>query len=303
MTIGFREKVLGILAAMAAIFVLLGAIGWFWLGQTRSAVQQENEMNEALIVLGQTGRRMAEVRASVVAHVGAATNADYRRQLDERIAQLDTQIAQGLDQLQALAHTPEEQERTAAVREAWTTYRASAERTLQFSRKDDLVAAQQNMTGDAAQKFAALLDAIRNLEQASSQDAQAIVQRAESQLTMLRFAMLGAAGLAVVAFLGGLLVLRPALRTVAEIAGASQQLAEQELAALETALGKLAAGDLTARFAVTMEPLPVRGRDELARMAQSFNRMLERLRAVGSAFGNALDDLAQLVGQVRLAVR
>ncbi len=302
MTLGFRGKVLGILAAMAAVFVVLGAVGWFLISSSLRAVDTVEEMNDVLATVGQMSRRMTEVRTNVVAHVGATTNADYRKQLDARIAELDQKIAADLDALAATAHTDEEQRAIQNLRDAWTAYRQSAERTLQLSRRYDLVAAQQTLTSDGAQKFDALLQAIRETESVAQADAQANTSKTQAQLNMLRFTTLGAAGLALVAFVIGFLVLRPALRTVSAVAQVSEQLAERELAALEHALGRLAAGDLTARFAVSTEPLTVRGHDELARMSQAFNKMLERLRAVGETFGQALDDLAQLIGQVRRAV-
>ncbi len=302
MALGFKGKVLGILAAMAAVFVLLGAVGWFWISSSLRAVDTVEEMNGVLATVGQMSRRMTEVRTSVVAHVGATTNADYRKQLDARIAELDQMIATDLDTLAATAHTADEQQTVQNLRDAWKSYRDSAERTLQLSRRYDLVAAQQNMTTDAAQKFDALLQVIRDLEAASQADARAVADRAHAQLALLRYAMVGAAGLAVAAFVVGFLVLRPVLRTVSAVARASERLAEEEFAALETALGQLAAGDLTGRFVVTTEPLGIRGRDELARMAQAFDRMLERLRVVSETFGRAVEGLSQLVGQVRIAV-
>ncbi|MCS7295159.1 MAG: MCP four helix bundle domain-containing protein, partial [Dehalococcoidia bacterium] len=223
MTLGFREKVLGIIAAMAAVFVVLGAVGWFWISSSLRAVDNVEAMSDVLATVGQTSRRMTEVRASVVAHVGATTNADYRKQLDARIADLDQQIAADLDTLVASAHTSDEQRAVQNLRDAWTAYRAAAQRTLELSRRYDLVAAQQNMTSDGAQKFEALLQAIRDLEEASRADAAAAADQAQSQLSLLRYAMLGAAGLAVVAFVVGFAVLRPALRTVGAVARASEQ--------------------------------------------------------------------------------
>ncbi|MCM8747096.1 MCP four helix bundle domain-containing protein, partial [Thermomicrobium sp. CFH 73360] len=195
MALGFKGKVLGILAAMAAVFVLLGAVGWFWISSSLREVATVEEMNGVLATVGQMSRRMTEVRTSVVAHVGATTNADYRKQLDARIAELDQMIATDLDTLAATAHTADEQQAAQNLRDAWKTYRDSAERTLQLSRRYDLVAAQQNMTTDAAQKFEALLQAIRDLEAVSRADAQAAADHAQAQLGLLRIAMVGAAGL------------------------------------------------------------------------------------------------------------
>lgn len=303
MSLTVKQKLIGTLAAMTAVLLVVSAIGWILIGHSQEAAQNLQEEAEMLHSLGNLSRDMVEAQANVVAFVAATNNADFRRQIGQRIATLDEEISRGLDELSTSAESPLEQSKVTALREAWTTYRSSRERTLGFVRGGDLVAAEQNMTGDAAQKFQVLLQTVEEFAGLLEQEVGTARTETQAQLTIVRFATLGAGALSIVVLILGMIILRPVLRAVASIARTSEQLAERELAALEGALERLAAGDLTGQFAVTAQPLAMQGRDELARTVQAFNRMLERLQRVSLAYGRALGGLTELLGQVRTAVK
>jgi two-component system sensor histidine kinase BaeS len=82
--------------------------------------------------------------------------------------------------------------------------------------------------------------------------------------------LIAAAGVALVAFLGTLLLSRRVLRPIGTLTGASR---------------RLAAGDLTER-------VPVRGHDELSVLATSFNSMAESLQASKEQQRNMVADIA-----------
>ncbi|MEZ4703376.1 MAG: methyl-accepting chemotaxis protein [Rhodothermales bacterium] len=79
---------------------------------------------------------------------------------------------------------------------------------------------------------------------------------------------------------------------------AMNQIATVELKELTGVLQQLAQGDLTGQFKSTATPIASRSRDEIGKMASSFNTMVKQLKDSEAAYGQMISRLNHLVGQV-----
>jgi methyl-accepting chemotaxis protein len=88
-------------------------------------------------------------------------------------------------------------------------------------------------------------------------------------------------------------------RPVNLVADTARQIARADLPSFVRATRELAAGDLTARVALSARKVHVTGRDEIGRMASDFDEMIGALRDAGAGFGAMAANLRQVVGEVR----
>jgi methyl-accepting chemotaxis protein len=92
-------------------------------------------------------------------------------------------------------------------------------------------------------------------------------------------------------------------RSVARVAAASRKIARDDLPGFSKAARALADGDLTQALVVTTDPVEVKQRDELGRMADDFNAMIAELHVAASAFGAMTSGLKSLVGDVQASAQ
>jgi methyl-accepting chemotaxis protein len=92
-------------------------------------------------------------------------------------------------------------------------------------------------------------------------------------------------------------------RSVARVAAASRKIARDDLPGFSKVARALADGDLTQVPVVTAEPVEIKQRDELGRMADDFNAMIAELHLAASAFGAMTSGLKSLVGDVQASAQ
>jgi methyl-accepting chemotaxis protein len=80
-----------------------------------------------------------------------------------------------------------------------------------------------------------------------------------------------------------------------------RSLNDTAVAGLRDGVGALAHGDLTVEAHSDVEPLPVRGHDEIATASQTANALIEQTSASVEAYNEARGALAQLIGQVTMS--
>lgn len=83
-----------------------------------------------------------------------------------------------------------------------------------------------------------------------------------------------------------------------EMGGAAKTIANHDVPSLLSAVNKVAAGDLTARFEILTPDVKYKANDDLGEMADSFNFMILQLREVGAVFSQMTNQLRDLVGEV-----
>jgi methyl-accepting chemotaxis protein len=303
MQLTLQQKLMGLVAGLLVATVVVALVGWNGLRQTQQQVRSVAVDTLAMEEVAKLTDRMLTVRTNALRHV-IAQDAGSKAKIDSEIAQLDQEVEQILDEWEALDLQSKYRKEREQLASAWADYvQLRNEMTLTFSRRGDTAAAMQAATGPVGQRFAAVSEALIEVRRQVEENAQASEIAAEQATRRAELLLLGVTAVAAVLGLGtALLLTRPIVRAARAIAGVSEQLAERELAALEQALQRLAQGDLTADFVLDARPVPVTSRDELGRAALAFNRMLERLQAVGTAFGQTVGGLNGLVAQVRGSV-
>ncbi len=96
----------------------------------------------------------------------------------------------------------------------------------------------------------------------------------------------------------GLYLANQISRPVNLIKGAVGRLAEVELPQLTEVAQAIAAGDLTRRVDLRIEPLKVTSKDEIGEMATSYNQMAERLGEMGKSFTQMSEGLRNSMTQI-----
>jgi methyl-accepting chemotaxis protein len=93
-------------------------------------------------------------------------------------------------------------------------------------------------------------------------------------------------------------VTRSVTRPVAALGSRLRSLDGHCLAGLSDGLEHAASGDLTRDVTPVTEPVEVRSRDELGRLSETFNGMLEKARRAVGAYNEMRMQLGQLIGEV-----
>jgi methyl-accepting chemotaxis protein len=230
------------------------------------------------------------------------TNADKVKSTEDQLTAADREIAQDLTDLSKNAVLgPEELQLVKQARTDYATYVAASNAALAtIHEPGDPYTVQQAaaaLTSGKDRPVSASLDSLQaKLGDDVRQDAAR--NQAEAGQAYLLTRIVGIVG--VVASLGiALLLARSIVGATAVVARAAQQLATVELPALAAAAAALAEGDLTHKLRITAQPLQLRRKDELGKMAGDFNLAIAALQQVGSAFDNMTAQLHQLVGDVQ----
>lgn len=270
------------LGSALVILVLFGAGVWSLL-----AVKQMVTVNQEITTRSVPALRLqGELRESARSLVRLETRALVLRDQSYAAAWSEraSRMAHGLDELGAYLETPDERRAHAASRAAFEEYRAHVEEERRLAAGRRVQAALQIAEGpawEAAQRVEGALSDMTAATEAALARAQA---RARALETRTWHAV--AAGLVTSLILG---------------LGASAFLAfrmTRSLERLSQATASLAAGTWT-------EPLRAEGRDEIAELGRSFNRMAARLgeveRLKEGFFSQISHDLRNPLASIRLA--
>ena len=96
----------------------------------------------------------------------------------------------------------------------------------------------------------------------------------------------------------GLTISRGITKPLYQVINSANQIANDDLACLQSELEALAKGDLTRQFVLSSKSTQVKSKDEIGMLGDAFNRMIERLQQTSSAFGNMTLNLQNMVKQV-----
>ncbi|MCB0113125.1 MAG: HAMP domain-containing protein, partial [Caldilineaceae bacterium] len=98
----------------------------------------------------------------------------------------------------------------------------------------------------------------------------------------------------------GWVISRSITRPLTAVMEASIHIAQVDLTNLANELDLMAQGDLSERSVeMTAQPLAVSSRDEVGKMAESFNTIIDRLQVTGDAFASMSANLRNLIRNVR----
>ena len=106
----------------------------------------------------------------------------------------------------------------------------------------------------------------------------------------------GVSGLLALVF--GLLIANSVTRRIRRTTEALTRVASQDFATLTSAFEDLADGNLEADFTAACDDLEPQGRDEIAGLAVTYNRLAEGLRGIGQGFGQTMRRLRRAITSV-----
>ncbi|HPH95253.1 MAG TPA: methyl-accepting chemotaxis protein [Anaerolineaceae bacterium] len=157
-----------------------------------------------------------------------------------------------------------------------------------------------------ADAYGALRQSAQNLSNstgllaAANQEAAAYYQGfSQQRLASLQTFLIIAAVISLAIFVAVVWVARRSFKPLQTVEKMAVQVAEQDLKSLQKVLEALAAGDLSQKMHITAHTMPVSGSDEAARMAHSFNQMVESLVSASTALNTSMDNLVALIKDVQ----
>jgi methyl-accepting chemotaxis protein len=116
---------------------------------------------------------------------------------------------------------------------------------------------------------------------------------------IVRMVVMIASAATLIAMLLLFLVARSIGRSIKQVAKTADDLGRVHLPRLVSVAEALAKGDLTINIDMHIEPVPVRGQDEMGRMAVRFNDMIGGINHTAEAISEAVTSLRSLVGEVK----
>jgi methyl-accepting chemotaxis protein len=293
--------------ALAAGLLLVGAVA---VSEMRALKSEANGLAErdvrALALAGTVGRRASTIAHHVAQHLyvfdGDVEAQDEVQKELEELRDANTRDGKALQSLLAGTESEEEMRAFAETRvrfvEGWQkAVELSREETVQDVEERtgsrELYLARVAPDADAVSEAAdALLAAV---ERSAAMTAQEAERGASSGTrTILIVALLALAAAVALA----LWVTRSVTRPVAALGSRLRSLDEHCLADLTEGLETAARGDLTYDVTPATEPVEVRSTDELGRLSETFNRMLDKTQRSVGAYNEMRAQLGQLVGEV-----
>ena len=102
-----------------------------------------------------------------------------------------------------------------------------------------------------------------------------------------------------VATITGFLISRFITRSLAQVSTSLDTLEKQDLTQLTVAMQAMQAGDLTVSVTSRTEPVSIRSKDEIGLMAETFNRMLAKVKTTIEAFQSSQATLGDMVTSIQ----
>jgi methyl-accepting chemotaxis protein len=293
--------------ALAVGLLLVGAVAVNEMGGLKDRAGQIGERDmRANTVAGKLGERAATIGHYVAQHL-YVHDGDLEAQDDvqakaEELAAANTRDGKTLQQL--LEGTPSEDEmRTFAATRA--EYVENWKKALGLSRQETIDGVEERdgsravYTGRVAPGAEAVAEAAARLQESVGKSAEATVSAAHDAATsgtrliivVALFALIIAAALAT-------FVTRSVTRPVAALGSRLRSLNDHCLAGLTSGLESVAQGDLTREVTPVTTPVDVKSSDELGKLSETFNGMLDKTQRSVAAYGEMQSNLSSLIGEV-----
>jgi methyl-accepting chemotaxis protein len=199
----------------------------------------------------------------------------------------------------ALARSDEQRRAISAYRASLAQYLAGNVKAFALKDAGHLVDAQSAYVAVFPEDVDASLDAYLNDTKAQISAAEAESARVEAASRLLGIAL--SAGALLLGFLIVSLLSRSISRALGTTTDALDGIVAQEVTAFTQAIDRLAQGDLSAKFAAHREPLPVRGKDEIAALVTTYNALAASLERMATQYTAAIGSMSTLISGVASA--
>lgn len=220
------------------------------------------------------------------------------KDVDENLGQATSEIENYIK----LAADGKDEQNAKKLKDLWSQYASLSQNLLPIYKKEGNkgVAELLEKTSRSVfvEEFIPLLESMGdwNAERASTLNAEGKQLRKQSETlawSLLVFAAVLGLGLSYI-------IIRAIITSIADLRRAAEKLQYEQMARLGEAMDALGNADLTKDVVCELDPLPVRGTDELAKMAESFNSLQLQASGAIESYQTARHSLANLVAEVRL---
>lgn len=231
----------------------------------------------------------------------AATDDERREKLIGQIDEAVGDTQKGIDAYAKLATKPEDKANIAAVTEAWKAYSEGSKGLAQVRASEGQAKAflliDKELRPIFIDQFTKKLEAIGawNNLQASTLAKQG------AQLRKGSATLISALGLFCV-FLGSALAwitIKAIVTGISRLMNGLESLKAKEMNDLTDAMQSLENANLTRKVMLDIKPLPINGKDEIAKMSVSFNTLQDQIKQAINYYDSARLSLASLVSSVR----
>lgn len=274
MRTGLRMKLISSFGAILILLLIVAGASTYGL-QTSNAKHEHVITNEKEVII-QARRLQTFVYDRARAVFGYMMTVDPMFQDD--VNQANTEIAEAMARLEALAETEADFERLAQLQEAEAAFVAVIEpvmsRTTAFTEAEMRRFVMDTIRGPRAQLRVAITALLTQAEQDADVGEAEAVAASETAL-LVTFAATGLA--LVVGFILSLILARSIARPIQLTAAAAHQLAQGNLA---------------------IEQLNVQSRDEVGEMARAFNQMVQNLRHLLGSVAKSAETVASSAQQL-----
>jgi methyl-accepting chemotaxis protein len=198
------------------------------------------------------------------------------------------------------AATPEERDSIAAFITWFADYQTATDRVLAALREGKHSKAVTAYQAFDSQKGQSLVDAYADSAR-KRVDIATVDVAANSQAAVVA-SIVGALTAIVVGFLIALALGNAISKRLQMVTEAISGIVRQDFTTLTESMRKLAAGDLTVSATAQRQPIDVRGSDETAMLAVSYNDLVAGITVFGNELSNTGDLLTTLIVEIKTAV-
>jgi len=278
--------------------IVLGAVSMSGLSRLQSGAKDLE--NRALVASSLAGEIDDVVMKTRIRAAEYLTTSDERgrARIEAEIKELGPQADEAITKIEGLTADPGLKKAAAASRSAWKTFDGDVTTALQLERTDAAKAvafAASTLTPHFLACDAAA-DGVRDATDAYGAKLGKAQTATTSQLQS------GTVGLIVAAVLLGagtaFSLIRSLVPPIAALENRLRLLSENCVPGLAKGLNGFANADLTLGATASTAPLAIRSKDEIGRMSETFNGMLEEIQGSIASYEQARRSLSDAIGTV-----
>ncbi|HEX8939509.1 MAG TPA: methyl-accepting chemotaxis protein, partial [Candidatus Limnocylindrales bacterium] len=300
MRVSVRAKLLAssaVLLAFVAIVGLLSILNLSSVNDRGAALYQGEQAVEKLGVMTTT---LVDIRRLVDKGIAYVGDTKTQATIDQGLAADDQALAGALEAYQGTGVVGEEKSLVAAYEAAMATYGPERAAVRAATMAGDTAKAKAG-TDAARGDISAAQDAVAKLVTFNQDEAKSLA--ADVSATFDEGRLLTVVFLIVAIVVGALLAFFLARRMTGDVRAVQAHLTSMRdgVDRFSRCLTALAANDLTAGYAVELEPIARHGSDEIGQTAAVSNQLLAGLGTMAEAYETARTNLIGTVGEVKAA--
>ena len=285
--------------ALIVLSVVISAASLVWMsGINHRASQLGGTTMPSVELVGSINARINSVRALQLRFI-TETDTGTRSEVEAEVAQAKSFIADARQKYETLPSNETSRSLYRQFSARIDEYLKSVDVVFDLVKRDNLRDGYALTFGPSLAEYREADIKLNELVKVSHEEGVKVVAENAAAFANARRLIIGLLLIGLALGVGGALWLSNAISLpVGQMAEGMRHLAKQQLPALAQAAQAIAAGDLTQKVAVQIDPLVVNTKDEIGLMTVSFNLMAERLNEMGVSFQQMTSGLQHSVHQI-----